>query len=81
MLLFEKQSFIHLKAPQLVMDSNRLRRLEADVRDIKNKLNEGVTLDIGTGIIIVILVMLASGIAYMVFDMWETLDSIKKFLK
>jgi len=63
------------------MDSNRLRRLEADVRDIKNKLNEGVTLDIGTGIIIVILVMLASGIAYMVFDMWETLDSIKKFLK
>ena len=63
------------------MDSNRLRRLEADVRDIKNKLNEGVTLDIGTGIIIVILVMLASGIAYMVFDMWETLDSIKKILK
>tara|TARA_Y200000002_G_scaffold77538_1_gene61079 strand:+ start:393 stop:584 length:192 start_codon:yes stop_codon:yes gene_type:complete len=63
------------------MDSNRLRRLEADVRDIKNKLNEGVTLDIGTGIIIVILVMLASGIAYMVFDMWETLDSIKKNLK
>tara|TARA_A100000164_G_scaffold130400_1_gene115577 strand:- start:869 stop:1060 length:192 start_codon:yes stop_codon:yes gene_type:complete len=62
------------------MDSNRLRRLEADVRDIKNKLNEGVTLDIGTGIIIVILVMLASGIAYMVFDMWETLDSIKKIL-
>ena len=63
------------------MDSNRLRRLEADVRDIKNKLNEGVTLDIGTGIIIVILVMLASGIAYMVFDMWETLDSIEKILK
>ena len=63
------------------MDSNRLRRLEADVRDIKNKLNEGVTLDIGTGIIIVILVMLASGIAYIVFDMWETLDSIKKILK
>ena len=63
------------------MDSNRLRRLEADVRDIKNKLNEGVTLDIGTGIIIVILVMLASAIAYMVFDMWETLDSIKKILK
>ena len=55
--------------------------MEADVRDIKNKLNEGVTLDIGTGIIIVILVMLASGIAYMVFDMWETLDSIKKILK
>tara|TARA_B100000131_G_C17618790_1_gene410898 strand:+ start:183 stop:374 length:192 start_codon:yes stop_codon:yes gene_type:complete len=62
------------------MDNNRLRRLEADVRDIKNKLNNGVTLDIGTGIIIVVLVMLASSIAYMVFDMRETLDTIKKIL-
>ena len=62
------------------MDNNRLRRLEADVRDIKNKLNNGVTLDIGTGIIIVVLVMLASSIAYMVFDMRETLDNIKKIL-
>ena len=62
------------------MDNNRLRRLEADVRDIKNKLNNGVTLDIGTGIIIVVLVMLASSIAYMVFDMRETLDTIKKIM-
>ena len=62
------------------MDNNRLRRLEADVRDIKNKLNNGVTLDIGTGIIIVVLVMLASSIAYMVSDMRETLDTIKKIL-
>ena len=62
------------------MDNNRLRRLEADVGDIKNKLNNGVTLDIGTGIIIVVLVMLASSIAYMVSDMRETLDTIKKIL-
>ena len=62
------------------MDNNRLRRLEADVRDIKNKLNNGVTLDICNGIIIVVLVLLASSIAYMVFDMRETLDTIKKIL-
>ena len=70
-----------VKVLNLIMDDNRLERLEADVRYIKDKLNNGVTLDIGTGIIIVVLVILASGIAFMVFDMWDTLDSIKRILK